>query len=222
MFELETLASRRDAGRRLAEELERYGGRDDVLVLALPRGGVPVGFEIARRLDAALDVFLVRKLGTPGRPELAIGAIATGGGRLINEGVVRSLNIPQEVIDRVAWDAERELERRRAEYRGDVPPPEVEGKVVILADDGLATGASMAVAVQVLRRRKPARIVVAVGTAPCTTLEGMRELADEVVCLMTPSPFMAVGESYTEFRQVTDQEVCDLLRGAARPAHAGT
>jgi len=189
-----------------------------VLVLALPRGGVPVAFEVARALKAPLDVFLVRKLGVPGREELAMGAIATAGVRLINQEIVRHLRLPDRVIDQVASVERAELERREREYRGDRPPPEVAGRTVILIDDGLATGASMRAAVAALRRHHPARIVVAVPIASAATCEAFRELVDEVVCAQTPEPFHAVGIWYEDFSQTTDDEVRKLLAIAAREA----
>jgi putative phosphoribosyl transferase len=207
---------RREAGRLLAEELAGHSGRDDVIVLALPRGGVPVAYEVARALGAPLDVFLVRKLGVPGHEELALGAIASGGVRLLNENVVRGLRIPPEVIDRVEAAERAELERREREYRGDRPAPDVRGRTVILIDDGLATGASMRAAVAALRQGRPARIVVAVPIAAASTCEDLRDEVDQVVCARTPEPFLAVGLWYEDFSQTTDDEVRDLLRRAAR------
>ena len=214
---------RRDAGRVLAGLLDQYRDRPDVLVLGLARGGVPVGYEVATALSAPLDVFLVRKLGVPGRQELAMGAIASGGVIVINDDVVRGLGIAPETIQRVAEEEGRELQRREQAYREGRPAPDVAGKVVILADDGLATGASMRAAVQALRQLGPARIVVAVPAAPESACRELTAMADEVVCATTPSPFFAVGASYWDFTQVTDEEVRDLLRAAAtsRPAGAG-
>jgi putative phosphoribosyl transferase len=206
---------RREAGRRLAAELADYAGRPDVLVLALPRGGVPVAFEVARALAAPLDVFLVRKLGVPGHEELAMGAIATGGVRLLNEEVVRSLRIPPGVIERVAAIEGEELERRERAYRGNRPAPEVRGRTVILIDDGLATGASMRAAVAALRQQQPAKIVVAVPIAAPSTCEEFRDEVDETVCAVTPEPFYAVGLWYEDFSQTTDEEVHDLLARAS-------
>jgi erythromycin esterase-like protein/predicted phosphoribosyltransferase len=210
---------RRDAGRTLSERLGHYRDRDDVVVLALPRGGVPVGYEVARALGAPLDVFIVRKLGVPAQEELAMGAIASGGVVVLNDDVVRGMGIPSWAIEEVARDEGRELERREREYRGDRPPVDVGGKVVILVDDGLATGSSMRAAILALRRVAPARIVVAVPAAPKSTCEELALEVDEVVCATTPSPFFAVGQSYWDFSQVTDAEVGDLLRSAwsARP-----
>jgi erythromycin esterase-like protein/predicted phosphoribosyltransferase len=211
---------RTDAGRTLAERLGQYRGRDDVVVLALPRGGVPVGYEVARELRAPLDVFIVRKLGVPGQEELAMGAIASGGVVVLNDDVVRGMGVPSWAIEEVARDEGRELERREREYRGDRPPADVTGKVAVVVDDGLATGSSMRAAVLALRRLKPARIVVAVPAAPRSTCEELALEVDEVVCATTPSPFFAVGQSYWDFSQVTDIEVRNLLQLAwsARPA----
>jgi predicted phosphoribosyltransferase len=186
---------RRDAGRVLAALLERYRGRDDVVVLALPRGGVPVGYEVANALGAPLDVFLVRKLGVPGHEELAMGAIASGGTVVINDDVVRGMGIGPEAIQRVAEQEGAELSRREEAYRGNRPPPDLAGKVVILADDGLATGSSMLAAVHALREQRPAQIVVAVPSAPGSTCRALAAVADDVVCATTPSPFFAVGQS---------------------------
>ena len=205
---------RADAGRLLAERLSHYAGRDDVLVLGLPRGGVPVAAEVARALGAPLDVFLVRKLGLPGQEELAMGAIASGGARVLNEELVETLGIPEALIDAVAAREEEELRRRERLYRGERPPPEVEGKTVILVDDGLATGSSMRAAVAALRRLRPARIVVAVPTAPVSTCEELRPEVDELVCARTPQPFYAVGIWYENFNQTTDEEVRRLLAEA--------
>lgn len=210
---------RRDAGRRLAARLAAYAGRPDTIVLALPRGGVPVGFEVARALGAPLDVFLVRKLGMPGREELALGALASGGVRVLNEGLVRELAIPEEVIDAIAAAESRELARREAAYRDNRPPPAIGGRTVILTDDGLATGATMRAAVAALRRRGPAAIVVAVPVAAPATCEAFRAIVEEVVCLVLPEPFEAVGYWYADFSQTTDEEVRDLLaRAPAAPA----
>jgi predicted phosphoribosyltransferase len=206
---------RTDAGRRLAELLTDYANRRDVLVLALPRGGVPVAFEVARALHAPLDVFLVRKLGVPGQEELAMGAIALGGVRVLNETVVRALDIPETVIEEVVEEEERELERRARSYRDDRPLPAIRGRTVILIDDGLATGATMRAAVAALRQRQPARIVVAVPVAAAQTRAEFRSLADVVVCAETPKPFHAVGLWYKDFSQTTDEEVHDLLARSA-------
>lgn len=206
---------RRKAGQRLAAKLAAYANRPDVMVLALPRGGVPVAYEVARALHAPLDVFLVRKLGVPGHEELAMGAVATGGVRVLNEHVVNGLRIPNDVIDAVAQWEEQELKRREDLYRGDRPPPDVRGRTVILVDDGLATGATMLAAIKALRQQQPARIVVAVPTGAPDTCDQLRAVADEVICAITPEPFSAVGLWYEDFSQTTDEEVRELLAGAA-------
>ncbi|HZC98255.1 MAG TPA: erythromycin esterase family protein [Bradyrhizobium sp.] len=201
---------RRDAGRQLAERLRAYANRADVIVLALPRGGVPVAYEVARALRAPLDVFVVRKLGVPGYEELAMGAVATGGVRVLND-VVKRLGIPDFIVDTVAAEEQQELARRERLYRGGRPPPDVRGRTVILVDDGLATGATMHAAIQALRQQQPARMVVAVPTASPDTCEQMRKEVDDVVCAMTPEPFHAVGQWYQDFSQTTDEEVRALL-----------
>lgn len=204
-----------DAGRRLAQHLSAYAASPEVVVLALPRGGVPVGFEVASALGAPLDVFVVRKLGLPGQEELAMGALATGGIRVLNEEVVRGLSIPEAVIDTVAARESEELARRERLYRGDRPALDVRGRTAILVDDGLATGSTMRAAVAALRLQGPARIVVAVPVGAETTCQMLRGEADEVVCLETPEPFYAVGLWYEDFSQTTDEEVRDLLARAA-------
>src|SRR3981081_3540274 len=202
---------RREAGRLLAAKLAKYGGRPDVIVLALPRGGVPVAYEVASVLGAPLDVFVVRKLGVPGQEELAMGAVATGGVRVLNDQFVKRLGIPQRIIDTVtAWERQ-ELAWRADLYRGGRPPPEVRGRTVILVDDGLATGATMHAAIQALRQQQPERIVVAVPTASPDTCEEMKAEVDDVICAITPEPFHAVGLWYQDFSQTTDEEVRDLL-----------
>ena len=202
---------RSDAGRELAARLSHYAGRADVLVLALPRGGVPVGFEVAEALGAPLDVFLVRKLGVPGHEELAMGAIASGGVRVINDRVVRPLGISDAVIERVEAEERRELERRESAYRGTRPPLDVRGKTVILVDDGLATGSTMRAAVVALQRLEPARIVVAVPVGAADTCAEFEKLADETVCVSEPEPFFGVGMWYRNFSPTTDDEVRELL-----------
>jgi predicted phosphoribosyltransferase len=188
-----------------------YAGESNPIVLALPRGGVPVGYEVAHILGAPLDVFLVRKLGVPGHKELAMGAVASGGTRVLNEDVIRSLRIPEYVVDAVAaWELQ-ELERRRCFYRDDQPAPNVKGRTVILVDDGLATGSTMLAAVQALRQQQPERIVVAVPVAPLNTSENIRPYADDVICVITPEPFHAVGLWYQDFSQTTDEDVRELL-----------
>ncbi len=213
--------NRAEAGRRLAGELTSYAGRFDAVVLGLPRGGVPVAFEVASALDLPLDVFVVRKLGVPGHEELAMGAVASGGVRVLNEEVVRSLAIPEVVIDRVTADEQRELERREQAYRDNRPPLGVRGRVVILVDDGLATGYSMRAAVEALKQQGPSRIVVAVPVAARETCDEFQYLVDEIVCPSTPEPFYAVGLWYQDFSQTTDEEVRDLLRKAGRWHHVG-
>jgi predicted phosphoribosyltransferase len=204
-----------DAGRRLASKLRAFANRSDTVVLALPRGGVPVGFEVAKALNVPLDVFVVRKLGVPGYEELAMGAIASGGIRVLNEDVVRTLGIPDEVIDTVAAEEERELERRERDYRDGRPPVDVQGRTVILVDDGLATGSSMRVAVLALKRKRPAQIVVAVPLGAPTTCAEFESEVDQIICAVTPEPFRSVGQWYGDFSQTSDEEVRDLLRRAA-------
>ena len=208
---------RNEAGRLLAEKLAAYAGRDDVLMLALPRGGVSVAYEAARALDVPLDVLVVRKLGVPGHEELAMGAIASGGVLVLNEEVVRMLQIPKHVIEAVAEEEGRELARRERLYRGDRPAYRVRGRTVILVDDGLATGSTMRAAVAALRRLAPARIVVAVPTAARETCDEMSREADECICDITPDPFYAVGLWYEDFSQTTDDEVRELLERARPP-----
>src|ERR1700736_1846224 len=210
---------RREAGRLLAEKLAAYANRPDVLVLALPRGGVPVGYEVARALSAPLDVFVVRKLGVPGYEELAMGAVATGGVRVLNDQLVERLGIPESLIDAVAARERQELTRRERLYRGNRPPPDVRGRTVILVDDGLATGATMYAAIEALRQQNPARIVVAVPTASPETCEEMKTKADGVICAITPEPFHAVGRWYRDFSQTTDEEVRVLLARASTPGN---
>jgi putative phosphoribosyl transferase len=207
---------RTEAGKKLAEHLKGYANRQDVLVLALPRGGVPVAFEVANALHAPLDIFLVRKLGVPGQEELAMGAIATGGVRVLNEDVVGYLDIPGEVIDAVAADEERELERRERLYRDNRPPPDVRARTVILVDDGLATGSTMRAAAAALRKQQPARIVIAVPVSAAETCDEFRMEVDEIICAAMPEPFQGVGLWYEDFSQTTDQEVRDLLEKSAR------
>src|SRR5258706_8610668 len=203
-----------EAGRILATQLRAYANRKDVLVLALPRGGVPVAFEVARALHAPLDVFVVRKLGVPGHEELAMETIATGDVRVINLEVVRMLNIPDAVIDAVAAREQQELLRREQLYRDDRPAPNVTGRIIILVDDGLATGSTMRAAVTALGQQHPARIVVAVPVAAPSTCEEFEAEVDEIVCAQTPEPFYGVGYWYEDFSQTSDQEVHDLLAQA--------
>jgi putative phosphoribosyl transferase len=207
---------RRDAGRKLAQKLTAYAGQPNLLVLALPRGGVPVAYEVALALNAPLDIFLVRKLGLPGREELAIGAIATGGVRVLNHDIIRMLSVPDEVINFVARRELLELQRREKLYRGDRPSPDVHDQTIILIDDGLATGASMRAAVSGLRAWAPARIIVAVPTAAEKACEAFRTEVDEVVCAITPEPFYGVGRWYEDFSPTPDEEVRMLLEKANR------
>lgn len=211
----EMYADRRAAGRELARQLQQYGGRDDVLVLALPRGGVPVAFEVAAALDAPLDVFLVRKLGTPGHRELAMGAIASGGVMVLNDDVVGTLGIGADQIEAVAEEERGELARREQAYRGGRPLPSLRDRIVILVDDGLATGSTMKAAVQAVRQQQPARVVVAVPVGAPETCRELGAVADEVTCARMPTPFSAVGQWYRDFSQTTDDEVRQLL--ALRP-----
>lgn len=202
---------RADAGRALAADLAPYAGRPDLVVLALPRGGVPVAYEVARALGAPLDVFLVRKLGLPGHEEFAMGAIASGGIRLINEDVVREFGVTDAEIAAVSAAEEQELERRERQYRRDRPTPRIAGRTVILVDDGLATGSTMHAAVLALRQENPAHIIIAVPVAAAETCDEFRDLVDDIVCPETPSPFYAVGLWYEDFSQTTDEEVQELL-----------
>src|SRR4051794_23875092 len=207
-----TFANRAAAGRVLAERLGHYRGRDDVVVLGLPRGGVPVAAEVATSLAAPLDVYVVRKLGVPGHAELALGAIGPGNVRVLNSEVVRAYCLDERLIDDVAARETAELERRQREYRGEGDAVAVAGRVVILVDDGLATGATMRAAVQAVRHSEPSRVVVAVPVAAASTVRDLEAIADEVVCVQTPTFFMAVGQWYDDFSQTSDAEVRDLLR----------
>ena len=214
---VERFRDRHDAGRRLADALLAYARRDDVLVLALPRGGVPVGYEVALALGAALDVMQVRKLGVPGHEELAMGAIASGGVRILSENIVEKLGIPDRVIATVAAAEEHELDRRERIYREGRPFPDVRGRIVILVDDGLATGSTMRAAAAALRAQGADRLVAAVPVAPKETCDALRDLVDEVICAVTPESFLAVGEWYEDFTQTSDADVQNLLRRAAAP-----
>ncbi len=208
-------ADRFEAGRLLASRLAEFAERNDVVVLALPRGGVPVGYEVAKALQAPLDIFVVRKLGTPGQEELAMGALASGGITVLNQEVIQELDISQETIDTAVSRGGPELERRELEYREGRPAVEVQGWTVILVDDGLATGSSMRVAAKALKKKLAAQIVVAVPVAsPSTCAEFEREV-DKVICAVTPHPFWAVGQWYRNFSQTTDEEVRELLRRSA-------
>jgi predicted phosphoribosyltransferase len=206
------------AGRVLASSLQSYAGRDDVVVLALPRGGVPVAVEVATALKAPLDLFLVRKLGTPGHPELAMGAIASGGVRVLNEDVLRWYAVAPAAVEAVTREERRELERREHAYREGREPVPLERRIVILVDDGLATGSTMRAAVQAVKQHQPSRTVVAVPVGASSTCQELEALADEVVCARMPEPFAAVGQWYEDFSQTTDEQVRDLLREHARRA----
>jgi len=211
--------NRQEAGERLAHELERFAGRGDLIVLALPRGGVPVGYEIAARLHVPLDVFVVRKLGVPGREELAMGAVAPGGVRVLDDIIIREARVSPQDIERITTLERAELERRERRYRGNRAFPNIANKTVILVDDGLATGSSMRAAVHAVRKLSPSDIVVAVPVAAAETCEAFRDIVDEVVCAETPEPFGAVGFWYEDFSQTSDEEVHDLLE---RAQHAPT
>jgi len=212
---------RHDAGRRLARSLSSYTGREDVVVLALPRGGVPVAFEVAAALGVPLDVFLVRKLGAPGQPELAMGAIASGGARVLDRSLVARLGVSAAQVAEVEARELRELERRERAYRGDSPAPSVAGRTVILVDDGVATGASLKAAIAAMREQGPAAIVAAVPVAPPSTRRALEALADQVVCVASPEPFYAVGNFYDDFAETGDEEVRELLARAGRRAPGG-
>jgi len=205
---------RRNAGRVLVRKLSAYAGHTDVIVLALPRGGVPVGYEVALALHTPLDIFIVRKLGLPGREELAIGAIASGGIRVLNNDIIRVLNVPEEVINIVARNELQELQRRERDYRGESPAPDVRDRKVILIDDGLATGASMRAAVTGVRAQHPARIIIAVPAASPEMCDAFEFEVDEMVCGMTPEPFYGLSRWYEDFSQTTDEEVRMFLKEA--------
>jgi len=208
-------ADRADAGRQLARKLAGYAGRGDVVVLGIPRGGVAVAFEVAKALDAPLDVFLSRKLGAPGQEELAFGALASGGIRVLDEDLVRELGISSEVIERMTQAVKAELDRRERLFRDGHPVLDLGGKIVLLVDDGIATGSSTLAAIQTLRQMKPARLVLAVPVAPASTCKRLRQQVDELVCVHTPEHFYAIGQFYGNFSQVPDEEVVDLLRRGA-------
>lgn len=211
-----TFSNRAEAGQRLAERLEKFAGRADVIVLGLPRGGVPVAYEVARAIRVPLDVFIVRKLGVPGFEELAAGAIASGGVRVLNDEVVRALPNANEIIEAVTAREAAELERRELSYRDGRPAPELRDRVIILVDDGLATGATMRAAIRALRQHGVAKIVVAVPVGPSETCREVGEEADEIVCAITPEFFHAVGQYYEDFSQTSDEEVRELLARAAQ------
>lgn len=205
---------RRDAGKQLGEVLRKLDVEDDILVLALPRGGVPVGYEVARALSAPLDVWVTRKIGAPGNPEFAIGAIASDGTLILDEDVVAQLGIPQEYIDAEVERQMAEIERRMALYRGNRPRPRIEGRTIILVDDGVATGSTVRASLRALRKRDPAQLILAVGVGPPTTIQQLEEIADRVVVLATPEPFWAVGRFFRHFEQTSDEEVVRLLEEA--------
>lgn len=212
--QLRRLRDRTEAGQRLAKQLMVYAGQPDLLVLGLPRGGVPVAYAIAQALQAPLDVFVVRKLGVPDQPELAFGAIASGGIRVLNDDVVWNLAIDEEMIDAVTAQEQAELTRREQRYRGERPPLVVRDKTVILVDDGVATGATMRAAIAALHTQQPAKIIAAVGVAPPETCAELADEVDEVVCLLQPDPFWAVGFWFDDFSATSDEEVCALLAQA--------
>ena len=210
---------RSTAGQMLGARLVQFANEQPLLVLALPRGGVPVAFEVATALHAPLDVFLVRKLGFPGQEELAIGAIATGGARLLNAAIIRSLHLPPEQVEEITQQETKELERRQLLYRGDRAALNIDGHTVILVDDGIATGSSMRVAVTALRQKNPQKLIVAIPVAPASVYRQLQREADKVVCLSTPPDFYAVGEWYRDFSQVSDATVRDLLDRAESSSH---
>jgi putative phosphoribosyl transferase len=211
---------RHDAGRQLAVELHAYANRPDVIVLALPRGGVPVGFEVATALGAPLDVFVVRKLGLPWEKEVAMGAIASGGVRVLDADLIRAARVSEAEVEQVTAIERAEVVRRERQYRGERPFPDLSGKTVILVDDGLATGSTMRAGVAALRQKGPSRVVVAVPVAAPATCNAIRDIADEIVCAMTPEPFRAVGYWYHDFSQTSDEEVQELLDRAQWSTHA--
>jgi len=210
--------NRTDAGRKLANQLGEYANRKDVIVLGIPRGGVPVAFEVAASLHAPLDVFVSRKLGVPGQEELAFGAIASGGVRILDAEIVEAAGVSDVEIEQITASVKKELERRERLYRGDRPPLKVEGSTVILVDDGIATGSSMLAAISALHQMKPARLVVAVPVAPVSTCNRLRREVDQLLCVYMPETFFAIGQFYDDFSQVTDEEVTDLLLRAEHPA----
>lgn len=207
---------RRDAGRQLSERLSELDLGDDILVLALPRGGVPVGYEVAPALDAPLDIFVTRKIGAPGNPEFAIGAVASDGTLVLDENVIRGFGISDDYVETERKRQLDEVERRMAAYRGDRPRPEIRGRTIILVDDGVATGATVRASLQALRQSEPGRLILAVPIGPAQTIQELRSLADEVVVVATPEPFWAIGRFYRVFGQTSDEEVVQLLRVAGR------
>ncbi|MDB6065636.1 MAG: putative phosphoribosyltransferase [Pedosphaera sp.] len=212
--------NRYEAGEALAAKLRHHAGDPNLLVLALPRGGVPVGYEVATALNAPLDIFLVRKLGVPGYEELAMGAVASGGVKILNDDVIQQVGISGNMIDAIVQEKERELEQQEKIYRGERPPAEIKGRTVILVDDGLATGASMRAAVKAVKKKGPKSVIVAVPIGSVQTCHQLQTEVDEVVCGMTPDPFYAVGAWYSDFMQITDEEVRELLDHAAHERRA--
>jgi putative phosphoribosyl transferase len=211
MADITKFRDRTHAGRLLAKKLSKYANHKEVLILALPRGGVAVGFEVANALNAPLDIFVVRKLGVPGEEELAMGAIATGGVRVLNEEVIGQTGISDQVIEAVSAREQDELRRRELAYRGHASLSQVSGKTIILVDDGIATGSTMGAAIVALRQQCPSKLVIAVPTAAPSSVDELRTIADEVVAVMMPEPFYAVGQWYTTFSQTSDEEVRQLL-----------
>lgn len=207
---------RRDAGRRLASKLILYKDRENVLVLALPRGGVITGYELARLLNCSLDVLIIRKIGFPGQPELAIGAVSETGAVALNEGIISSYRVPEDYIEKEISRQQKEIERRVSLYRGGIGIPPLEGKIIILVDDGLATGATMKAAISTLKKEKIARLIVALPVASRDAEGDIRRMVDECICLVAPYDFMAVGNYYQDFAQVSDEEVVELLRGCVK------
>ncbi len=203
--------NRSQAGKHLAEALEPYKGAG-ALVLGLPRGGVEVAYEIAEALDAELDVLVVRKLGAPQNPELGLGAIASYGARFIDDDIVSALNVPAGTLERIEQDERREMHRRQSAYRGDAEPPRLQGRTVIIVDDGIATGGTAMAAIRAVRTLKPQRIILAVPVAPPDSVEKLKPLVDELVCPCTPEPFMAIGQWYEQFDQTSDKRVIELLQ----------
>jgi len=209
-----------DAGRQLAEQLRKYANRNDVVILGIPRGGVPVAYEVAVALGVPLDIFVSRKLGVPGEEELAFGAVATGGVRVLDHDLIQSVGISKEEVERITERVRAEVLRREKLYRGSRPPARLDGKIAILVDDGIATGSSMLAAIQALRHLKPASIVVAVPVAPLSTCDRLRKEVDDLICVQTPEDFFAIGNFYSDFSQTADSDVTELLdRAAPRPKH---